>query len=304
MSALATGIGLAIAKIILESVSTITLNGYMFFLGALIILADGALSRNFIRTVTVRPAQLAFLFLVALLFTAATFCLYSALALAEPATVSFLSRIELVATLILATAFLKEKISLAELAGFIVVVFGLLLMRYQASVELSRAVVLVVTASFLFGAAEVLTKYKIDWINHRAFIFYRGLFMSAIYIALGLAIGRIVWITDLRLWGLLVLAAFFLPYLGRLGYLKAMQNITVSRASIIVQSQPLFAAAATLVIIGTFPPAREVAGGLLIIGGVLLIMYLERMGRTKLTGGATKTDSGDTIRPMNSRRRL
>jgi len=55
-----------------------------------------------------------------------------------------------------------------------------------------------------------------------------------------------------------------------------MKSINISRASIIVQSQPFFAAAFALIILGTFPPPKELIGGLLIVAGVITIKLIEK----------------------------
>jgi drug/metabolite transporter (DMT)-like permease len=222
-------------------------------------------------------------FVISLLFAAATFCLFTAISFSEPATVSFLSRLELIAVLFFAAIFLKERINLAELSGLVLVIAGIVVMRYGASLELSRAVTLVTAASLMIGAAEVLIKSRIDWISYRSFIFYRGVFVTAICLIAGLVTDRIVWVTDGNVILILIIAAILLPYLGRLGYLKAMKHIKISRASIIAQSQPFFAALVALAILGTFPPLKEIVGGLLIVAGVITIKLIEK----RRTGPAT-----------------
>lgn len=276
VSALATGGGLVVAKIALETITPLTLNSYVFFLGSVIILVDAALSRKVTETIAIRPSQILFLLAIAVLFAGSTFCLFTAISLSEPATVSFLSRLELVAILFFAAIFLKERVNPAEMSGLVLVVAGIIVMRYGASIELSRAVTLVTFASLLFGAAEVLIKSRINWIGYRSFIFYRGLFMTIIFLIAGNITGQFTWVTDTNLLLTLLGAAILLPYLGRLGYLKAMKYIKVSRASIIVQSQPFFAAVVALAILGTFPPLKEIIGGLLIVAGVVAIKLIEK----------------------------
>lgn len=275
-SAFTTGSGLIAAKMALKSITPITFNGYIFFVGAIIILIDAVVSRKLRETVRATPRQLGFLVIISVLFCGGTFCLYTAVSLVEPATVSFLSRLELVATIILATIFLGERINLAEFSGLILVVGGLIVMRYDASLALSKAVALVAGGSLLTGGAEVLIKSKIFWINHRSLILYRNLFMTVIFLVVGTIIGQFTFVTQTRLFPVLIIAGLFLPYLGRLGYLKAMQNINVSRASIITQSQPFFAAIAALLVLGTFPAIKEIIGGLLIVAGVITMRLLDR----------------------------
>lgn len=276
VSALATGGGYTVAKTLLLTLPPIVFNAYMFLFGSVIILIDAGINRKIRETLYIPPTQIGFFAIIALFFSAATYCLFTALSLSEPATVSFLSRLELVSTIILAAIFLKEHLQKSEILGLIVVVIGIFVMRYNASIELSRTVTLVALGSLFFGTAEILTKWKINWINHRSYIFYRGIFMSSIFIIIGIITDKFIIITDLKLLGLLVLTAFFLPYLGRTGYLKAMKHINISRASIIVQSQPFFAAAVALAILNSFPSVKEITGGLLIVGGVILMKVLEK----------------------------
>lgn len=276
VSACSTGGGLVAAKAALRTITPITFNTYVFFLGSVIILIDALISRTVRDTVCISPAKIAFLFLISVLFTGSTFLLFSAVSLTEPATVSFLSRLELVATLIVAAIFLKERIRLSETAGLILVAAGIIVMRYGASVELSRAVTMLVAASVLMGSSEVLVKSRIDWINYRSFIFYRGLFMTIIYLVIGRITDQFIWVTDTRLLVILCICGLFLPYMGRLGYLKAMKHINISRAAIIVQSQPFFAGIGALIILGTLPGLKEIVGGLLIVAGVITIKLIER----------------------------
>jgi drug/metabolite transporter (DMT)-like permease len=283
-SALTTGLGLIAAKAALETINPLTFNTYIFVLGTFVILIDAAISDTMNETIAVRPAQLLFLFIIAVFFCGSTLCLYTAVSLTEPATVSFLSRLELVATLILAGVFLKERVSPAESAGLILVIAGIIVMRYDASVELSRAVALVAASSLLSGIGEVLLKSRINWISWRSVVLYRNLFMAIIFLIAGFISGRISWVSDFRMLLLLVVAAILLPYMGRLSYLKAMRNIDISRASIISQSQPFFAAVAALVLLGSFPSLKEIIGGLLIVAGVIAIRLIEmRMSRSRIT---------------------
>jgi len=284
VSASATGGGLIAAKAAMQTINPLSFNTYMFFIGAMIILVDAAVSGKLKQTLTVTGRQLLFLFIIAAIFCGSTFCLFTAVSLTEPATVSFLSRLELVTTVLFAVIFLKERFNPAEISGLLLVVAGIIVMRYGASVELSRAVALVSFAAVLFGAAEVLIKSQIRWINYRTFIFYRGIFMTLIFIAAGLISDSFIWVDDLGLWPILIAAGFFLPYLGRLGYINAMKYVNLSRASIIVQSQPFFAAVTALVILGTFPSLKETAGGILIVAGVILIKLLERRHHRPISG--------------------
>lgn len=275
VSAVTTGAGLTAAKSALAVMPALSFNAYLFFFGAIITAADVAISGKLRETVTINRRQLLFLLGLSALFAISVYCLFYALSLSQPATVSFLSRLEMAVTIILASLFLKERMNRAELIGLVVVAVGIVVMRYGASVELSRAIALVMANVLLTGTGEVLIKWKINLMSHRTLILYRNTFMAIIFAVAGLIRGDLIMVTDFKLLAILGIAGFLLPYLGRLGFIKAMYHIKVSRASIITQSQPFFAGIVALLVLGIFPPAKEILGGLLIVGGVVLIRLIE-----------------------------
>lgn len=281
VSALTTAIGLALAKTVLDEIPPLTFNTYVFFFGTPIIFIDAAINRKIKETVVVPARHLGFFAILGVLFSASTLCLFTAISYTEPATVSFLSRLELFMTILMAMIFLKEHISKAEVIGLAFVVIGILVMRYGASIQLSNAIILVSIEAVFTGAAEVAIKARINRIRPRSLIFYRGIVMVSIFLIVGYFTGQFVWVTDLRILLTMAVAGFCLPYAGRMGYLKAMERINISRASIIVQSQPFFTALITLAILGTHPSLRVLIGGLLIVAGVIFIRIIEWRLRRK-----------------------
>lgn len=279
VSALATGTGLAVLKLVLDELPPLTVNTYVFFFGTIIILCDAGINGTIKETLSVSKRQLGFYALLGVLFSGSTLCLFTAISYTEPATVSFLSRLELIMTLMMAMIFLRERFTKAELFGLLFVLAGIIVMRYGASVELSQAILLVSISSVFVGGAEVAIKARIARIRPRSLIFYRGIVMVTIFLIAGYMTGQFVLVTDSRLLSLLAIAGFCLPYAGRMGYLKAMEKINISRASIIVQSQPFFAGIVTLILIGTHPSLKELSGGVLIVTGVVFIKVLERRAR-------------------------
>lgn len=275
VSAVTTATGLALAKTVLDEIPPLTFNTYVFFFGSPIILIDAAINGKVKETIAVPLRHLGFFALLGVLFSGSTLCLFTAISYTEPATVSFLSRLELMMTIILAMIFLKERISKAELFGLAFVVAGIFVMRYGASVELSNAILLVTISAVFVGAAEVAIKARISRIKPRSLVFYRGIVMVCIFLIVGNITGQFIWVTDMRILLTLAAAGFCLPYAGRMGYLKAMERINISRASIIVQSQPFFAGLITLAILGTHPSLREMIGGILIVSGVVFIRIIE-----------------------------
>ncbi len=280
ISALATGVGFIAAKSALAVLHPLTNNGYMFLIGGIFVAIDATARGKLWEMLHINFRQAVYLFIIAVMFFGSTFLLFSALKIAEPASVSFISRLELVFTILFAAILLKEKLHAAEIAGLVIVGIGILIMRYNASVELSKAILLVSLGSVIFAFAEVTIKSRIKMVTYRTFIFYRNLFMGILFFTVSTSLGHFVIVDNWKVWMYLAIAGLLLPYIGRMGYLKAMERIDISRASIIVQSQPFFAALAALVFLGTMPTLREFFGGVVIVGGVVLIKALE--GRKKV----------------------
>jgi drug/metabolite transporter (DMT)-like permease len=217
-----------------------------------------------------------------MIFASGMFCYMTSLTLVGPATVSFISRLELVVTIVLAGIFLRERLSKWELIGLVIVATGIIIMRYGASFELSRALLLIILGTFFIGSGEVLIKSRIDWIDPRTFVFYRNIWMVIIYAVSSMLMGKSLRVPDNHTVLMIVTAAFFMTYLGRLTYLWTMRNIPVSRAAIIVQSQPFFAGVIALVFLDIFPSMREIVGGICIVAGVIFIRLLDRRKKSSM----------------------
>ncbi|HJL02595.1 MAG TPA: DMT family transporter [Polyangiaceae bacterium LLY-WYZ-15_(1-7)] len=82
-----------------------------------------------------------------------------------------------------------------------------------------------------------------------------------------------------ELWLATALAAACGPFASRLCLMFAVRHISAARTKLITLLSPVFAFALEIAWLGTFPSARELAGGGLILAGVLLPMLADRARR-------------------------
>lgn len=281
--ALVCGLGNIPAKVALSGTTTEIFNVYFFIFA--FIFSGLALFRKKERReiVSTNLRILALIFFLALLFAFALYLFMSALKLIEPATVSFLSRFEVIVTVVLAYIILKERLHPVEILGGVVAVAGVFVLKYKTDITISHAATLMVLSSFFFAVAEILVKKNISKLGTARFLFYRNLFMMAImYLILNVR-GQTLYLPAGETLLLTLAAAILLPVLGRATYMEALRRIDISRAALITQSIPLFTALFTFAILRTYPAPIEWLGGGLIIAGVVLVkLYQGKLGTRRI----------------------
>jgi drug/metabolite transporter (DMT)-like permease len=276
LCAVVCGLGNIPAKIALGSVSTELFTLY-FFIFAFIMSVPILFREKERREIAeIELSTVALIFLLAILFAMALYLSMASLKLIEPATVSFLSRFEVIFTVVLAYMLLKEKLTFLELFGGIVALFGVFVLKYRTNIAVSHAATLMIISSLLFGTAEIIVKRNIRKLGTGRFLFYRNLFMIIMFCVIMIIRHQKFYVPEGKILYLIFLAALLLPVLGRATYMEALRRINISRAALITQSTPLFTALFALAILGTYPSATEWLGGGLIICGVIIVQLTEK----------------------------
>jgi len=274
--ALVCGVGNIVLKIGLADISPELFNFYYFsaaFILSLFSLFKTSWRREIVKT---ELKVIGLIGLISLLFTFGIYTLICSIKLINPATVSFLSRLEVIIVIIMAFFFLKERLDRIEIVGGILAVSGVLVLKLQSTLEVSQAATLMIISSFFFAAAEISVKRFVKLIGTMRFVFFRNLFASVIFYFMLKISGEGLTYPGHKTLGLAFLAAFLLPILGRATFIEALKRIDVSRAALINQSIPLFTAFFALIILNTVPPPIEWLGGGMIIVGVIIIKLMTK----------------------------
>jgi len=274
--ALVCGLGNIPAKAAVEGLSPEVFNIYFFFFAFIIssLSLSSSRSRKEIRDIS--PRIIGLIFALAILFAFALYLFIMSLKLIEPATVSFLSRFEVILTVLLAYMVLKETLTIIEIIGGLIALSGILILKYETNLEISRAATLMVLSSLFFAAAEIIIKKNIKRLGTIKFLFYRNIFMVLIMISVLIVRGHQFIIPPLKTIILIFVAALLLPVLGRATYMEALKRINISRAALISQSTPLFTALFAFIILRTYPAPIEWLGGFMIVSGVVIVKLSQR----------------------------
>jgi drug/metabolite transporter (DMT)-like permease len=234
----------------------------------------------------VTAGQWTFLVVTALLFLAAVYTMWIGLSRIPATAASLLNRLEILVTVLLGMAFLGDRFTRREIAGATVMFLGVVLLRYEAPPSFTAGFYMMVLSSMLFGLIEVLNKTRIHAIPPDTFAFCRNALAFAFFLVAAtwrVAMkedwtlpGLVDWDGISRGWPLIAATALVGPFLARTLYLHGIRHLDVSRAALINQSQPLFVAVYSAILLHTLPSRREWTGGLLILAGALLLVRWRR----------------------------
>ncbi len=189
----------------------------------------------------------------------------------DPTLASFLNRFETLVTISLGILILGERFTRGEGLGAVLVLGGIVLMKFTFRAEYSLGFWVVLFSAVCFGTAEFVAKIAVRYVDPLILSFLRNLISSLLFwIAVALVGASFEGIGSIW-WGILIIAIAG-PVLTRPIYLYALRYIEVSKVALINQSQPVFVAILAFFALSQTPAPREIVGGLFVIGGCLLII--------------------------------
>lgn len=208
---------------------------------------------------------------IALLGVLGNYAVCAALEGSAPTLVMVITRSEIVIAMVLGWGILKELVSKQVWSAVGVILFGILLMRYESlsdSIASWAMVFWALTAAFSFASIQVLSKRIIHQVDPLALNVIR------LIIALGLMSVFPGMLSEVRemsghAWMLLGLAAFFGPFIGRVSYTYALRDLTIARAMTIGTCAPVLTLLIDALVFDRVPSWLELLGGAVVLFGVL-----------------------------------
>ena len=210
---------------------------------------------------------------IAILTGGGYYLFYSALREVDSTVVSFLHRSETLVTIAFGILLLGERFRPKEIAGGILLLGGVLLIRWVGGVTVSRGFFLILASSLVWGLLEGLAKMAVRWVDPYVFTWARSLVLTAGCLGAALATGTPIAIPrDPAI--LLAVAGLALtgPVFARFFYMAALARLPVSHVALISQSLPFFVAPMALIFLGTSPSWKVYCGGVLIVTGCALLV--------------------------------
>jgi len=210
-----------------------------------------------------------------------------AIQMMDPTVVAFVSRVETLVAILLGVWFFRERFTRREAIGAVIVVLGVVALRYAGGIEIERGFWIVLLASIGFGVAEAIAKKTVSIVDPFAFSLVRNIILGVSCFAVAFARPSGFSVPQDTL-GWLAVAGIGVsgPFLGRVHFLKALQMIHISKTALVSQAMPIWVALLSFVILHTIPSQKEWLGGVAVLLGCALLI----VGRNR--HAAARGDTG------------
>lgn len=207
---------------------------------------------------------------LALLAISGNLCGAQAVARLEPAIASVLLRTEIVFVGALGALLLGERVSAGLVAGAVLALAGLAVMRWPLALDRAGAGALwALGGAASFGMMQVLTRRVIGRISPVAVNTCRLWIAVALWSLLpGVAHGAVT--RGAEFWALVTLAGLLGPFLGRLLIMFSLRYLRAAHSALLLLLAPVFAFVIGYVGYGSVPRRGELLGGALLLLGIAL----------------------------------
>jgi drug/metabolite transporter (DMT)-like permease len=288
LCAASAGTAVAVGKLVLDDTSPLV---FSFWLCVFATPFSGAWARARRDPVSSSSATWRLAAVHAALSLVAVWAVWASIQRLNPAVTSFLGRVETIVIVALALLVLRERLGRLEVVGFLLAVAGVVLMGFPtgegepvAAGEAEREAAgywLALLAAVFFGSAELFAKLAVRHCGPATFVFRRNAILLAAFTVV-VAISGDLAVPSLRVLAVAAAVALLAPTGARILFMLALRSLELSRAAVIGQAQPLFAALVVFAIFGDLPRPVEWAGGILIlIGCSLLVVGASRLAASR-----------------------
>jgi drug/metabolite transporter (DMT)-like permease len=288
MSALFASVAIVAGKWTLQGISPLALNALVFPIGAVVLGLGIVPQKRWKRIFALNAKAWGWTLTFTILAFVAIWTYWIGIKMMDPTLASFLNRTETLVTILLGIVILGERFSKAEGLGAIIVLAGIVLMKFTLRGEYSTGFWVVLFSAVCFGTAEFIAKIAVRYVDPLTMSFVRNLVSAVMFwIAVAFVGTSFVGVGSV-FWGIIIIA-FMGPILTRPIYLVALKHIEVSKVALINQSQPVFVAILALLALNQTPAPREIIGGLFVIGGCLLIIMSRKRVPARALRGSDRS---------------
>jgi drug/metabolite transporter (DMT)-like permease len=202
---------------------------------------------------------------------------YEAVAFIDPGTASLLAKTSILFGLGFGLFWLREKLTLAQLAGALVAATGVFVISFQPGDYMRLGSLLVVGSAWMYALHAAIVKRYGGGIEFLNFFFFRLLCTTGFLFLFALGRRALVW-PSATAWWWLILVGTVNVVIGRTLYYAALRRLRMSVLSIVLTLTPVVATLWSLVLFDVVPTSQQLLGGSAVILGVLVVI-LNRSGQ-------------------------
>ena len=201
---------------------------------------------------------------------------WSGLSLLDPAFASFIWRFSPVLIILLSVSLLGERLRLIEVLPMVLMVAGGALTTLGRWQIVGTGVVLTLLACAAVAVQMIVVKKIVGSVHPNILVFYR-VFLAFLVIGIWtVARGRLTAGVSPPHLLVTMLGAFLGPCASFLLTFRSYRYWPLSRSSILLTAQPLIVLPMAYIAFGKIPSGLELTGGVVILSGALLLVWLHR----------------------------
>ena len=244
---------------------------------AFVVLVVGALEMfvfNLIRggiQWTLLTRNLWFFAVVGILVALSTNLNYAAVAYIDAGTAALLGKTSILFGLALSLTWLRERLTLVEIAGALLALFGVFVITFQPVAILRIGSLFVLTSTFLYALHTALVKRFSEGMDFANFFLFRLLLTSIVLFMLAVGQRSLV-MPSAQAWWLLLLVGSVDVVLSRGLFYLALRRMQMSLHTIILTLSPVISIGWALLLFRETPGPQQLAGGLAVLGGISIVL--------------------------------
>lgn len=197
---------------------------------------------------------------------------FHAINLTGPTLTAFLVRFSTIFIIILGILFLKEKLHLHDIVGMLIALAGAFAISFANGDYLKIGTLVALAASLAIAVHQVLSKIYVKTIDPLTLVNLRTLFTALFLLTYAAAFSKLQAFPMQQLPFLTVVIVVNAIF-GFVFFYKALELIDISKVAIIRTLDPFVVVVYALIVFQTLPALNELAGGALVVTGVLITMY-------------------------------
>lgn len=193
----------------------------------------------------------------------------------SPSLLTVIQRSEVITVALLAWPFIGERINRSYVIGAMIAGVGLVVLQdpFGSSTAHAKGVTFAFVSALCFSSMAVLTRMYIQRINPVAVNALR------LWMAVGLwflfnGLPDALWEVSWPQAGYACLTAFFGPFLGRLCLMTSAKYIEARVTTLVMLTAPPITLLLSFVILDDIPSTREVQGGLIMLAGIAIPVFM------------------------------
>ena len=219
-----------------------------------------------------------YLFLAGFFIGLASIAWSFSIAVLGPETTSFIARLNIPFSVILAFLFLKERLNLYEIIGFCIAFFGVLILSYSSSIVLALSAIVTVFQALAFSFHAFFIKKVIGKTDIWTIIFVRTLlaFLMGYFYAVLTGVDfslRVPWFVFL----LVLVGAINGIVINNYFRYKSLEYIGLSKNALLSSTEPILVSIFAFFILGSRLPIYKYVGGIIVIIGVVIVVLHRRV---------------------------